>query len=342
MANGYLQARFESVPGNQTNTPTLSTKTVYFPLIGFNPELNPAHLTRDDELRGQDDAVPVVTEAYNPEWNIESRAYPDELGFLLRAQLGAPTTTAGNGVITDPSGATIPTGAHRHVWTSPFGPSGSDPQTTQFQARYTAATDVYYKIKGAAVQELQIESPESGGVQVTANGPALYMEKISNPSLTPSYSALSILPFQKSHLTLPSWLSGTSRHESFQIQIATPVESVRTMGIESQFPNVMEKAEGPILITGSIAQRHIDAEDWDALVNATGFTAMARWNSSTVIASSYTYKAWVEMSHCQYVGGGPEALANKRRHGASFNFRASNNGSAATTITVVNATSSYL
>src|SRR3954470_24360850 len=110
MSAGYINGRLENAPVNEaTATPSLSTKSIYIPAISFDPGLNPNSLERDDELRGLDDSVLVTPEIFAPTWSIETRMYPDLLGFMLAAQLGMPTTTAGNGVITDPDGTTVPT-----------------------------------------------------------------------------------------------------------------------------------------------------------------------------------------------------------------------------------------
>jgi hypothetical protein len=102
MANGYTHAARESVPGNENNTPTLSTKVIYEPVRSINVALNPKHLERDDELRTVDEPLAVLPEMFDPTWELEGRAYPDLLGFELATMLGNPTSTAGDGVITDP------------------------------------------------------------------------------------------------------------------------------------------------------------------------------------------------------------------------------------------------
>lgn len=101
MANGYLKAAYESIPGNELNSPTLSTKILYPPLITFLPKLNPAPLGRDDELRNTDQPLQALPDLYAPTWDYESRVYPDLAAFLLKLILGPPVTTAGNGVITE-------------------------------------------------------------------------------------------------------------------------------------------------------------------------------------------------------------------------------------------------
>src|SRR5215210_3654118 len=100
MPTGYLRGAFESIPGNETNTPTLSTKKIFFPLRSFAPRLGAAHMERDDELRNQDEPLAVLSDILDPSWEYDSRAYPDVLGFFLTLALGPPVTTAGDGIIT--------------------------------------------------------------------------------------------------------------------------------------------------------------------------------------------------------------------------------------------------
>lgn len=340
MATGYMHGAGESIPGNETNTPTLSTKVIYFPLQQAKASLNPDPMERDDELRNQDEPLPVLTDAYDPSWDFTARAYPDLLGFHLKNLLGPPTTTVGNGVITDPDAVAIPTGAYKHVWTAPFGPSGVSPQTSQFQLAYKDQS-VFYKVKGCATEALSLETPEKGGAIVKASGPALYLARIADPALSPAYESLAVRPFVRGNLTLPTWLGSSATHENFSLAVSNPVTAVRSLGIASKYPDVMEKDDGVITFTGSLSQRQLGTADWDALRDATAFAATARWASDSIIASAYPYKLYCVMSAAQYVGGDVDDLDNKRRHGAQFNFKATNNGSTSVVVTLVNATSSY-
>ena len=342
MATGYMQAKFETnTPGNESNTPTLSTKTFYPPLTSAALGLNPTHLNRDDELRNSNEPLSVLPEVYNPSWGIEQRMYPDALGFWLTLILGQPTTATGDGVITDQDTTAIPVGAYRHRWTAPFGPTGASPYTAQLQYAYKDQS-VFFKAKGAAAEELSIENPVTGGSRIAANGPALYMDRIADPSRTPSYESLAVRPFTRGNLTLPTWLSGTGTHENFDLNISNPVETVRSMGIASKWPDVMEKAEGPITITGSLPQRQLDADDYNALRDATGFSAVAKWVSESIIASSYPYKFYCVMDNCQYVDLDLDDLTNRRRHGASFDWKATSDGAGASVLfELVNSTSNY-
>ena len=342
MPTGYLRAAYESIPGNETNTPTLSTKKLFPPLQSFAPKLGASPMERDDELRNQDEPLSVLPDVYEPGWEYASRLYPDLLGFFLKLACGAPTSTAGDGIITDPDSTVVPVGVTKHVWTAPFGPSGASPLTAQFDVAYRDQ-GVFFKAKGAAASELSIQNPETGGSTIAASGPAAYLDRQSDPSLSPTYETLAIRPFTRADLTLPTWLTGSGTHENFDLTIQNPVELVRSMGIKSRYPDVVEKAnEGPIVVRGSIPQRQLDVDDFDALKNATGFAAKARWVSDSLIgATSFPYKLFVEMSNCQYVDGDAEELGNKRRHGGSFDWKSTTASSGSTTITLLNATASY-
>lgn len=343
MATGYVTARYEATPNNETATSAYSAKRIYFPALSFTPSLNPAHLERDDEIRNVDEPIQVLSERYAPEWSMETRSYPDTLGFMLKHILGAPTTTEGDGTsVADPDSVFIPASAYRHVWTAPFGPAGVTPLTAWFQIAY-ADQAVFYDLKGAACRTLSIETPETGGSRLSASGPGLYMARVSDPSLSPSYESLAIPPFQRSHLSIQTWLAGSAaRYEDFSVTIENPVEPYPSLGIASKYPDIMEKAEAPITFTGSVPMRQLDPDDYDALVDATGFTAKAKWESTSFVTGSYPYTCWVQFDNAQYMSGGPGALENRRRIGGSFDFKATYDGAGASaTVTLVNGTASY-
>jgi uncharacterized protein YaiE (UPF0345 family) len=280
-------------------------------------------------------------EVYAPTWSLETRAYPDVTGYWLKNILGAPTTTTGNGVITDPDGTTIPTGAYRHVFTAPYGPSGVSPMTSQLQLAY-ADQSVYFKAKGAASDTLSISNPDTGGVRISTGGPACYFDDISNPSLTAAYETLTIPPFLQSHITVSTWLSNAGTPTDLSVNISAPAEHDRTLGTASLYPQSIVKGDGPIVVSGSMTMQSLDVDDWNALVAGTTFSTKVRWRSTAIIASSYAYTLWNENNNCQYTGGGPDALANRRRIGASFDWRATYGGTAGSSkFTLVNATSSY-
>lgn len=351
MPLGYGQLRHESFPGNELNTPTLSTKTLYVPLDELSVDQGPQFLERDDELRGLSEPIPVIPEAYEPKWSLSSRLYPDTLGMALACAFGITATgetgathyvaTAGNGVITDPDSTVIPTGATRHVWTAPLGPLGASPKTAQIIAAYKDQS-LFLKAKGASVNQIEITTPERGGAQISLQGIAAYADAFADPSLTPAYETLATRPFMRGGQSIITWLTGTATPDGVSYTIANPVENTSSLGIESKYADVVEKSnEGLVLLTGSIGKRQLDVDDFNALRDATEFAAKTRWRSDTVIASGYRYSFWIEMSAAQYVGGNLDALSNKRRLGGSFNFRAARNASASVTLTLVNNVTSY-
>src|SRR5205823_4341629 len=108
----------------------------------------------------------LLPEAFDPSQSFEVRGYADSIGFLLCNMLGRTTNytaTAGDGVITDQQANTIPTGATRHRWTAPFGPSGLTPQTAQYRFGY-ADQSTFIVNKGVTIDTLAFDSPEKGGV----------------------------------------------------------------------------------------------------------------------------------------------------------------------------------
>jgi hypothetical protein len=342
MPNGYLRAAGESFPGNEQNTPTLSTKQIFPPIQSFGPKTGTKPLSRDDELRNQDEPLAIVPEAYDPTWEMGLRMYPDSLGFLLKLIVGPPISTAGNGVITDLAGVAVPTGATRHRWAAPFGPAGANPLTAQFDAAYRDQ-GVFYKAKGAACEALGISTPESGGAVISASGPALFLDRQADPSLSPAYEALSIRPFTRGGLTLPSNLTGTGVTEDFTLAINNPVATDRSLGIASRWPDIMEKDNaGSIVVSGTIPKRLLDADDTDALKNATGFPLLAQWLSESLITGSYPYKFIASMANAQYTDGDPDPLQNQRRHGQQLSWKSTSPSSGSTTFELVNATPSYV
>lgn len=350
MPQGYVQLRGEQIPGNESVTPTLTTKTLYVPADEYMVDQGAAFLDRDDELRGLSEGIPHIPETYSGKWSLKSRMYPDTLGMLLACMFGISATgetgathytaTAGNGIITDPDGTVIPTGATKHAWVAPLGPSGASPKTFQSIAAYKDQ-GLFFKSKGSAVESFAIDTPDTGGAQIEASGGSAYMDAVSDPSLSPSYETLATRPFMRSGLLVATWLSGTATVADVGLQIGNPVDFVRSLGTESKHPDVVEKGEGLVTIGGSMDKRQLDIDDFNALRDATEFAAKLRWRSDTVIAAGYRYALFVELSAAQYTDANMAPLSNKRRLGGSFNFRAARNASASATITLVNNVSSY-
>lgn len=340
MATGYAQFQHESLPGNEFNTPTLSTKIFYPRLQAFTPDEGSGQMVRDDELLNTDEPVSSILESFDPNWSLESRGYPDLVGMMLAIALGLPTTTVGNGIITDPDAVAIPTGAYKHVWTAPFGPTGTSPKTAQIQLAYKD-NPIFYKFKGAAINQITIDTPPSGGMSLKIGGPANYFIRIADPALTPTFEADTIQPFLRANLVIPTWLASTGITADFGVVIDCPVEAHHTAGSGSKYPDATFKGDTPIMVSGSMPKEILNAADWDALIAGTTFAAKARWQSLVNIVSTYPYKFYVEGTAAQYQDANPEPLSNKRRIGGSFGFKYTRAGSTSATLTLVNGTPSY-
>lgn len=77
---------------------------------------------------------------------------------------------------------------------------------------------------------------------------------------------------------------------------------------------------------------------------ATGFGMKFQWISRSMITGAYPYKLFIEVLNGQYVDGGPDSLSNKRRHGGSFSWRATNatGTPGSIVVTLINSTASYV
>lgn len=342
MSRGYVRQRFEaSEIGHELVIPTASTKLLYAPWQNFKASYGAEFLRRDDEARNADEPVRQDADTFAPSWSGTKRMYPDSLGFDLRHLLGNPTTTAGNGVIVDPSGGVIPTGVTRHVWTAPYGPTGLNPLTAMADIAYDDE-GVYFAMRGMGMDELKITNQEKGGVQVATKGPATYLQRVANPTLTPVFETLATLPFRGGDLSLPTWLAGGSRVSSdFSVTIANPIKTQRTLNVRSYFPDTVEKDDDLISLMVEFDARSLDVQDIDAFVAQTPFTALMRWQSSVnVPTTSYPYQVWIAAT-LQLDSYELDELDNKRRHGAKVTARATRDSSASSTITVCNASTSY-
>jgi hypothetical protein len=342
MPKGYLREQFEDSPGYEGAEPKLSTKTLDAPSQSVENAPEPSPMERDDELRGSDEPLQVFEDEHNPTWSRGLRGYPDSLGFDLTHLLGPPVTTAGDGIIKDPDENVIPEGAHRHVWTAPFGPSGATPVTTDMILAYVDEGS-FVHLSGCAVEEFTLNTDDAGGVKQSKKGKALFYEPVADPEITPTPESLAIRPFQRRGLKVSDWQGTIQDLEQFNLTVTNPLDWRRSMGVASAFPDVVEKGEGPIMCVIDAPKGHFRSADLEALMAADRFAVKALWQSlSKIGATAYYYRFWVQGDGAQYTGGGPQALENKRRIGADFQAKLTSDGAGASaTFTLVNATASY-
>ncbi len=338
-ADGYVQNAIETTPNGQNSPSAVSTTTFYHPLRNASWRVPVMLDDRSDELRGFADNVQQDVVGYDTsEWGADLRAYPNLIGFYLFACHGAPVTTAGNGVITDPAGTIIPVGATRHVWTAGTGNIGV--RSFQRQLGYTDQS-VYILQRGCIVEQIQMQA-DGEVMTFNANGHSLYTVQQANPSLTPTYDALTVKPFLRSMQAQPAtWLAATGTQTVFSWQLDNAVSYDRTLS-GSMYPDVVDRTGVDLRLTANIATRYLDVDDFNALIAGTGFTVKTSWVHTQFITGSYPYKLFIE-GNAIYTDLQPDALQHQVRHGATIPvaFGRSSGGTPSYTITLINGVSSY-
>jgi hypothetical protein len=332
---GYIQSLLETAPNAEGGANAVSSNIFYLPGTSIEIDPNMTPLERNDELRGGFYAAPHSGAAeYNPAGSLDGRCYPGILGQLLFAACGSCTTTAGNGVITDPDSATVPASAYRHV----FAFKTTDvPQTLQLT--YAPPSGGFWKAQGVAVDELAFKA-DNGAQTFAAKLLALVAKQISDPSLTPSYETAG--PWRAGELAL-TWLSGSAITKDFDWSIKNGLKAERQFTTNSRYPDsIIYDAPLPV-VGGSIPKRAFDSDDWTALTAGTTFAAMIKYVHSEFATGTYKHKLWVEMPACQYITGKQEPITNKRRTEATFDWEARYDTATSKwcTITLVNATPAY-
>jgi hypothetical protein len=241
-------------------------------------------------------------------------------------------------------------GQYAHTWTAPFGPAGGVPQTSQMIFAYRDQS-TFYQMNGCATEQLELDTPDSGGVALKAQGPSLYLNSITDPSQTPAYETVARRPFVHGSLAVTYADTGSGYTTAnagvaagFTVQARQPVNAIRTLGASSQYPDRMEKDDMPVMFSGTIAKRNLTKADWDAMKALSTFKLTASWVSTDYLSgtSGSRYGCSMTFPNAQLVGGSIDPLDNKRRHGASYNWNAVYDGtSASVVVRLVNTTTTY-
>jgi hypothetical protein len=292
----------------------LSTVAAYMPIQSARIDPGPQLLDRSDEVRGIEGALARLINGYEPAGSLSVRAYLDSLVFLLNASGMTDTITTGNGVITDPDSAVIPTGAYRHVFTKR---GGITAKTLQVILSYVDE-GVHLRGNGFGVSGLTLNAAG----EVTADLMGLVVANVADPNLTPVLPAGSIYPLRRGDMSL-TWLSNSGTTDDFTMSLANPLNRRSSLGLTppSFFPDKMEHGDERVYLTGSIPKSALADADVDNLISAGTFSATAKWKTPVAVApSTYKYSMWIQMPACQYVGGQPDELANKRHLGGSFDW----------------------
>jgi hypothetical protein len=325
---------------NGQNSPSAVSATVFYhPLTEGSFHVPVLYDDRSDELRGFSDNVQQDAVGYDPqEWGASLRAYPNLMGLYLMACHGAPVTTAGNGAITDPGGATIPAGATRHVWTA-----GTTNTAVRSLQRHIVYPDqaVFILQRGCVVEQIQMQA-DGEVMTFNASGHNLYTAQESDPALTAAYDALTVKPFLRSMQAQPAtWLAASGTQTMFSWQLDNPVSYDRTLS-GSQYPDVVDRTGVDLRLTANVAFRNGDTDDIAAHLAGTGFTVKTSWVHTQFVTGSYPYKLFIE-GNAIYTDYQMDALQHKIRHGATVPvaFGRSSGGTPSYTITLVNGVASY-
>lgn len=221
-----------------------------------------------------------------------------------------PATTGGEAVNDH-----VPTGASKWVLNKR---DSITAQTAQVKINYAAENNL---LEGHGYGISQLGLNAAG--ELTAELMGLYLRRlVADTTTVPVIPASAIPPARRGDLYL-SQLAGGATPTDFSIAFANGLERYYGLSLlpSSDFPSEMDHGEEQVRVTGSIPKRIFDADDWDALKNATTFAAKARWRSKKVIgATAAFYTLWIDMPACQFVGGDADEQGNKRRVGASYDF----------------------
>lgn len=347
MASGdqYVRYLVEAAPNGQAGANALSTILLYRTLQTFDMKQSPVTDDRTDEFRGTAQPLPPDVSGYLPiTGSATGRTYPNGIGMDLFMALGAPVTTAGNGVITDPDAGTIPATATRHVWDSSV-QDFSLIRSCELKSSYGNSAGVFRRDRGVTCTQLDLAVGDQNAPQThTAAYSALFEDRIADPSLTPAYDAMSIIPFYRGDFSIPTFLTNTGTPIGATLSFTNPVEPDLVLN-SSKWPSGWARpttAGAVPRLTGTINTKSVDPDDYDAFINATVFAYKCKWLSSlSIAATSYKYSMWVE-GMASFTDYTPDAMAHQIRHGGQITWSAGASGGVqGYKVTLVNSTPSY-
>lgn len=344
-ADQYVRYLVEQAPNGQNGSNTLSATLFYRPLQSFNMKPSRVNDDRTDEFRGTPEPItPDVSGFGQVAGTATGRTYPNGIGLDFFMLLGAPVTTAGNGIITDPDAVAIPATATRHVWDSSV-QDFSLIRTTELKSAYGNSAGVFKRDRGVTCTQLDLAVGDQNAPQTfSATYAGLFEDRIADPSLTASYDATTITPFYRGNFSIATWLTGTASPIGAAFSFTNPVEPDPVLNT-SLWPSNWSRpntAGSVPRLTGTINAKTVDPEDYDAFIAATPFTYKMKWLSTlNIAATSYKYQMWIEGA-ASYDDYDPDTMEHKLRHGANINFSAGKSGATqAFKVTLVNAVASY-
>lgn len=227
----------------------------------------------------------------------------------------ATPTPGAIGTVLLPDGSGTPTGAYRWQSTKL---AGATAKTAQVIACYTESA-AFEKGQGFGVSKLAMGN--DGNFQADMIG--LVALGADDPSLSPSYDTPAVMPMLDRDL-LVTWQSGSGNISELTWQLDNPIQATRNYGIRSTYMGQMRYDAGWPTLTGGVSMDSYDPDDRDSFLAASTFASRGHWRTRSKVGSSGAlYQFFVEAPSCQLVGGtGQEDLAAKRRHAASYNWKA--------------------
>ncbi len=293
---------------------------------------------RDDEVDGTNDSRSSIPIQYDPAWEMKLRAYPNLFGLPLLAFFGSVTTTAGDGIITDPDGNTIPVGAYKHVFSYK---TGIDARTLAYQGADQHGN--FWHATGMGIKEIKLAG-NKGALDADVKGSALFVESFGDPGAA-AFPADTLAPWSFGELAL-TWLGSSEIVEQFDLTFAQDAKTIHAPTQATKFPTYYEldKSVGRKL-TGNCNKRDFSLTDWNALTAGTYFQATAKYKTAQVIgATTYPYSMWVDMPSCQYQKGTADDIQKSPRRAYKLTWKAAYNVSSgyAYKVTLVNGASGYM
>lgn len=346
MASGdqYVELKVETSPNGESGTAAVSSVAMFQPIQEF--ALNPSVTfdDRTDEFRGTAEPIPPDLTGYNQtEGTAKGRLYPRLIGMYFTPMLGYVTPTAG-GTAIDPDGGTVPAGVYLHQWNS----STLDPATirsVQIRRSYGNTTSLFFKDTGVTVTQLDLAVGDQNQPSTfEASLAGLFQDDTVDPSLSPSYDAVTVKPFYRGNFSVSTFLTGTGSPLNANFSFTNPVEPDPVLN-SSPWPSAWSRpneAGAVPRLTINIDAKSIDPDDYAAFMGNTIFGYKMKWVSTqNAGTASYKYRMWIE-GCATFSAYEMEAMQHKLRHGATITAVAgASGGTAAFKVTLANDVSSY-
>lgn len=238
------------------------------------------------------------------------------------------TSTAGVlGTVLLPDGTGVPTGAYRWVSSKR---TGTQAKSAQLRLAYT---EQGYFEKGQGVGVSQISMDGAGNISASLTG--LVSIPDDDPGETPVYDAPSVHPLLSRDLVV-TWNGQSGSVSDYTWSMSNPLEASRNYGNRSAYPGKLRYGTGFVTMTGTVAMDEADVDDRDLQNEATQFSALSHYRTQSKVGSSgCPYQFFTQLHGAQIVGGtGVEDMAAKRRHAASYNWKAGYDSGAGADFTI--------